>query len=376
MLRAILFFLFLLPATALVAQRNRLRIEGSVTDVPGLRSVQLMTANGIVLAGPTPITDGEWSLSYLVAHPQLALISFLSDVPLNGSTDTPVYRYNVPLFLAPAQVRVETNGDLARTRISGSEANNDYLALMAAAAPYEQAIQRWRERSADSAIIDDLPRQVYIGRKIDSLTDLFREKVYGHFLQQRISSPLTPLLLNAYWHLDGDPDRMLQFIVNLPAAYRTVHVKNFRIELENLSRVWVGAAAPDFSLRDSADRNVSLASLRGQYVLIDFWGSWCEPCRMEAPNLAEAGHYFASRGLRLLGVGIERERDKWLQALREDSIPGTHVFDYRFWDSPVLKKYAVSSLPQNVLVDPEGKIIARNLRGERLWAVLDRLLPR
>ncbi|RYY39512.1 MAG: AhpC/TSA family protein [Chitinophagaceae bacterium] len=374
----LLLLLVLLCAIGAAAQGKKLRIEGSISGLPHVRFVQLMYTNQFSITQPVAIVDGVWSISLPVNMPRLALLSFISDEPLNHSKDTPIYRYNIPLFLSPGRITVQTKDVLARTRIEGSEAHDDYLKLVAAAAPYEREIQRWRELSADSALLNDLPRQVYIGRKVDSVTAVFREQVYGRFLALNIASPLTPHILSAYWHLHGDPERMLQFLVNLPVKYRYPHLNAFRDDLQKFARVSAGQQAPDFKLRDTSGAEVTLASFRGKYVLIDFWGSWCVPCRLEAPNLVEAFNYFRGRNLALLGVAVERNRsDKglWLKAIREDSLPGTQVSDFRYWESPVLKKFAVLAVPQNVLIDPNGQILARNLTGEHLWAVLDRLLP-
>ncbi|RYY63989.1 MAG: TlpA family protein disulfide reductase [Chitinophagaceae bacterium] len=368
------FFTSLLPAAA---QGGKVRIEGSLSGVAAVRNVQLMYPNGVVLAGPVPVKDGRWTLQCRIPQPRLALVSFLSEVPVNASPEAPVYRYNVPLFLTPGTVTVETSGALAASRVGGSEATDDYLRLQAAAAPYEEEIQRWRALAGDSALAGNLPQQVYIGRKIDSLAALCRERVYGRFLERNIASPLVPHVLGAYWHLDGEPDRMLRFLVNMPWRYRYPYINAFRDELQVVARVWTGQDAPDFQLRDTAGQAVQLSALRGRYVLIHFWSVWNVLSREEHPNLAEAYRYFAPRNLTLLGVALARRGDEslWRKAIRSDSLRWTQLLDTKFWNSPVAKKYAIQSVPQNVLVDPAGKIVARNLSGEHLWAVLDRLLP-
>ncbi|RYY86196.1 MAG: TlpA family protein disulfide reductase [Chitinophagaceae bacterium] len=379
MMRTVLLFCLLTLTLSLWGQGGKVRIEGKVERAGHVRSVQLVYPNGFILAGPVPIVDGSWSLQCRISQPRLALVSFLSDKPVNHYPDAPVFRYNVPVFLAPGTVGLVTDSLLEGTRVVGSEPTDEYNKLVAAAAPYEQEIQRWRAISADSNIAGDLHRQVYIGRKIDSLTALCRERIYGRFLERNIASPLVPHVLGAYWHLDGEPDRMLRFLVNMPWRYRYPYINAFREELEKAARISAGQAAPDFRMRDTSGREVTLSSFRGRYVLVDFWGSWCLPCRLEAPNLVQAYSYFRGRNLSVLGVAVERsrlEKNVWMKAIREDGLPGTQVSDFRFWDSPLLKKYGVAAIPQNVLIDPNGQIVARNLRGEHLWAVLDRILPK
>ena len=119
---------------------------------------------------------------------------------------------------------------------------------------------------------------------------------------------------------------------------------------------------------------VSLKDFRGKYVLIDFWASWCGPCRMENPNVVEAYNKYSKKNFTVLGVSLDRERNAWLKAIKDDKLTWTQVSDLKFWDNAVAKLYRISSIPQNILVDPNGKIIARNLRGEELQSKLAELL--
>lgn len=376
--RVLLFVLYVLLQLPAAGQGGTLHIAGLVRGLPQARSVQLIYPNGYRIAGPVAIKDGQWSLRCRINQPQLALVSFLSDQPL-GAKEAPVYRYNVPLFLSAGNVLVETSDTFTNSRVVGSEATEDYQRLQNAAQPYLDEINRWRVLAADSANVHNQERQVAIGRKVDSLMALCRERVYGRFLEHKIASPLVPHVLSAYWHLNGEPERMLHFLINMPWRYRYPYINAFRDELEQVARVWTGQDAPDFTLRDTSGKAITLSSLRGRYVFIDFWSAWNADSRLEHGNLGEALAYFRPRGLTVLGVALQQQRGDeplWRRAVRADSLGWTQVVDFRGLDAPVAKKYKVLSLPQNVLVDPSGRIVARNLYGEHLWAELDRILPR
>jgi peroxiredoxin len=134
------------------------------------------------------------------------------------------------------------------------------------------------------------------------------------------------------------------------------------------SKFKTGEEAPDFSLFSSENKTIKLSDFKGKYVLIDFWASWCVPCRKENPNVVEAYKKYRKKGFEVLGVSLERptDRGKWLEAIKKDKLQWTQVSDLQLFDSPVVKQYGIQAIPQNYLVDPQGKIVAVNLRAEAL----------
>jgi peroxiredoxin len=138
----------------------------------------------------------------------------------------------------------------------------------------------------------------------------------------------------------------------------------------------VGQQAPEITLPDVNGKEVKLSSYKGKYVLVDFWASWCGPCRQENPNVVAAYNKFKGKNFDILGVSLDRpgQKDKWLDAIKKDNLTWTHVSDLLFWQSPIVPLYGIEGIPYNVLVNPEGKIIAESLRGPALESKLQEVL--
>lgn len=133
---------------------------------------------------------------------------------------------------------------------------------------------------------------------------------------------------------------------------------------------WLGKPAPDFTLPDVNGKPVALSSLKGKYVLVDFWASWCKPCRMENPNVVAAYNKFKNKNFTILGVSLDEDKNAWLGAIKKDGLNWQHISDLKQWESMVIPLYQFDGIPYNVLLDPQGVVIAEGLRGADLEAKL------
>jgi peroxiredoxin len=136
----------------------------------------------------------------------------------------------------------------------------------------------------------------------------------------------------------------------------------------------IGQLAPEISLPNPDGTVVPLSSLRGKYVLVDFWAKWCGPCRRENPNIVRAYNQYKDKGFTVYGVSLDRSKADWLQGIQEDGLTWTHVSDLKYWQSEAAKTYNITAIPFSLLLDPNGKIIAKNLRGQALDEKLEEVL--
>ncbi len=142
----------------------------------------------------------------------------------------------------------------------------------------------------------------------------------------------------------------------------------------NQGKEFVGKSVPNISLPDTSGKMIAVSSFRGKWLLIDFWASWCGPCRQENPNVVAAFKQFSDKNFTILGVSLDQKKESWLKAIKQDGLRWTHISDLKYWDSQAVKTYGISAIPFNMLVDPTGKVVAVNLTGDVLPGTLERYL--
>jgi peroxiredoxin len=349
---------------ALPAQQT-FRIMGTLQNVtPTVTKVYITYASsGQNVVDSSTVTGGRYRFEGGITQPTRVDLK----AAYSGNIESSMSRDMITLFVEPANITVNSTDSFSNAVVSGSQVNVEFQKLQTAAEPYITKVDDLAKqmdaykKAGDNAGLENSQKQ------LDDLQNEMKENVYAAYIRQNPNSPLGFFALQQYsGAVMQNPSKVMELFNMLPSAVQQSHDgQRMHALIAVTEHVDVGKPAPDFQQTDMNGNTVSLSSFRGRYVLLNFWASWCGPCRAQSAGLVKVYNTYKNNNFTIINVSLDKpgEKDEWLKAINQDGLSiFPQVTDLRFWSNAVARTYAVVALPQNVLISPNGIIIARNLR--------------
>lgn len=249
-------------------------------------------------------------------------------------------------------------------KISGSPLNDKFNSF--------EEVEKYQN---DMRQLYDKMSEAYHNEKKDELSDLqnqekLRQNEFKVFIANSVlENPKSILhVLIVFGYLNDCPYEELEKIILQfdPSLQKNPYLKNLTDKIEKLKKTEIGKIAPDFALNDTTGKSIALSSLRGKYVLVDFWASWCAPCCHEIPEILKIYNQYKKENFEILGVSFDGKKSAWVNAIQKYNMSWLNVSDLKGWDCEAGNLYNVRAIPFNIIIDPEGKILAKNLHDEEL----------
>jgi peroxiredoxin len=343
----------------------------SGTIAPGKDPVEKVilsyNVDGAAKLDSVKVADGKYAFKGQVKDP---LLAGLRAVHRSAKRDL------FMIFLENSSIKVSSADSFSLATVTGSKSDRDYRILMKSLKPYNDRMGALSVAYTGYRRDKDEAGMKRIDEQAELLQDSIRQQ-YKVFLDKYAQSPIAMYAFRNFAGWDIKPAEVEPVFLKLPEATRNTPAgQEMASRISKAKQVSIGSVAPNFTQNDTLDRPVTLTSFRGKYLLIDFWASWCGPCRQENPNVVAAWQKYKDKGFDVLGVSLDQPtgKERWLKAIHDDKLTWTQVSDLKYWKNEVAVAYGIQAIPQNYLLDPNGVIIDKNLRGEALQTKLAELL--
>ena len=356
--------------------QEKFTVSGKIEhlDTPA-KAYMVYVDQGNQIIDSANIKSGAFTFTGSVSEPTLANLAVDHEgLGINALQNPDL----VNIYLERGTIVVEAVDSISRSTISGTELNADHQRLTNSVKPIIERMKLLASKY-ESATEEQMRSEEFMGNlqaEYSAIEEEIRMK-QRDFIKANPGSLISLFSLRDIVNAGGDLDEVIVLFEGLDSKLRKTALGQELGEKVKIAKtLTIGAPAPDFSQADTAGNPIQLKDFRGKYVLLEFWASWCQPCRMENPNLVDIYADYKDKDFTILGISLDRtgERDAWIKAIQDDKLSWTQVSDLNFWQNEVAQLYDVQAIPKNFLIDPEGKIVGKNLWGDALREQLDVLL--
>ena len=349
---------------------NEFLISGTANGIENGKKVfiEVQTETGTLAKDTAVVTDGKFELKGIAEEIDLGFIRIENE------------QINLPLILEEGKIEINIVKDSLHKSTLGGTPNNDKFqkfntesrAISEKVAKFEKdngpEMQK-AQMSNDTVTINKLLKEY---KKFQNEMNDYSKK----FIKENPDAYLSVLLLeNFLMRQYLTPEEIKSYFEGLDKDVKeTKSGKKIKTALDSMSAIVIGKPAPNFSAPSPEGKTISLKESLGKVTIIDFWASWCGPCRAENPNVVALYNEFHPQGLNIIGVSLDKDAAKWKEAIAKDGLIWPHVSNLKFWEDPIAKQYNVQSIPATFILDEKGNIVAKDLRGEELRAKVAALL--
>lgn len=356
------------PSVLFAQKETTFKIKGQLKNIKDTVDLVYLnySADGKRITDSAVVVKGEYEFVNSVKLPTRAQLLAKN----SANKKARVQQKDVAtIFLEASNIKIQNVDSFSNIVVKGSKAQAEYEKLTAALKPFNDEMQALYKVFTEQNKSGDKVAAKKTEDALDALEEKQREEVYGKYIKANPTSPIGLYALQQYAGYDINADKVEPLFNQLSAATQASAAgTDFKAKIDVAKKTGIGKYAMDFTQNDTLGNPVALSSFKGKYVLVDFWASWCGPCRRENPNVVKTFNAYKDKPFTILSVSLDQPnaKDKWIKAIHDDNLTWTHVSDLQFWNNAVAKQYGIQAIPQNLLLDPEGKIIAKNLRGETL----------
>ena len=355
------------------AQDGKYKIQGTLGTYNSPAKVYLQASvGGRTIMDSVTLKEGKFQFSGRVGD--IPVRAYLILNPKGTGPNTNDAR---PIYIEKGVTTVTGNDLVTNAKVEGTKTNEENEQFQMAYKPINDAQQAIvdKERAATPEQLQS-PEFIEQDKLAQKAVNEQIVVVNKKFIKDYPDSYISLDLLEAYSYIADYADLAPLYNGLSDAIKESLDGKTFAVRLSKLKVVALGALAPEFAEPDTNGKMVSLSSFRGKYLLLDFWASWCGPCRQENPNIVRAYNRYKGKNFTILSVSLDRPgtKNRWLKAIHDDGLLWTQVSELKFAYGKAATLYGVQAIPQNFLIDPEGKIVAKNIKDTELEAKLEELL--